>query len=206
MFLSKTMSMNLNNTSFEPAGFNYGHHPHQNGIACKLCNHVSPDFQAFIAHTESHFAQQNSTVRRMYSPNHVNSQREIIPNPLRPNFHRPTMMQETRNFNNTVFQTSPLQPVLMPRPRTNLFSHTRQPVIAASQSFHGPPLGVSFDRNSVNKMALFPSPLIHQREMKTSPIDGTKPYINLLDKPINNNGFFKCAIVSANPLDLSLRL
>ncbi|BAT94058.1 hypothetical protein LR48_Vigan02g226600 [Vigna angularis] len=198
--------MNFNKMSFEPAGLNYGHRPHQNGVACKLCNHVSPDFQAFIAHTESHFSQQNSTLRSLYSPNHVNSQREIIPNPLRPNFPRPTMMQEKRNFNNTVFQTSPLQPVFMPRPRTNLFSHASQPVIATSQPFHGPPSAMSFHRNSVNKMTLFPSPLIHQRDMKTSSIDGTKPYINLLDKPINNNGFFKCDIISGNSLDLSLRL
>ncbi|KAK7357480.1 hypothetical protein VNO80_16768 [Phaseolus coccineus] len=200
------MSMNFNNISFEAVGLNYGQHPHQNGIACKLCNHVSSDFHAFIAHTESHFAQQNSTMRRLYSPNHVNSQREMIPNPLQPNFPRRMMMQETRNFNNTVFQTSPLQPMLMPRQRTNLFPHARQQVIAASQSFHGPSLAMSFDRNSVNKMTLFPSPLIHQREMKSSAIDGTKPYINLLDKPINNNGFFKHAIMSGDSLDLSLRL
>lgn len=198
--------MNFNNISFEPVGFNYGQRAHQNGIACKLCSHVSPDFQAFIAHTESHFSQQNSTMRRLYSPNHVNFRRQMIPNTLQPNFHRSMMMQETRNCNNTVFQTSPLQPVSMPRPRTNLFPHASQQVIAASQSFHGPPPSMSFDRNSVNKMTLFPSPLIHQREIKASAIDGTRPYINLLDKPISNNGFFKCAIVSGDSLDLSLRL
>ncbi|CAJ1977223.1 unnamed protein product [Sphenostylis stenocarpa] len=128
----------------------------------------------------------------------------MIPNPLQPNFPRPMMMQETRNFvNNIVFQTSPQQPLLMPRPRTNSFPHARRQVSAASQSFHGPPQALSFDTTD---MTLFPSPLIHQREMKTSPIDGTKPYINLLDKPINNNGFFNWVIISGDSLDLSLRL
>lgn len=42
--------------------------------------------------------------------------------------------------------------------------------------------------------------------MEVSPIDGTKPFIKLLEKPTLNNGHFNHANVNADALDLSLKL
>jgi len=42
--------------------------------------------------------------------------------------------------------------------------------------------------------------------MEVSPIDGTKPYIKLLEKPILNHGYFNLENINGDALDLSLKL
>ncbi|TKY51922.1 hypothetical protein E2542_SST23442 [Spatholobus suberectus] len=173
------MPMNINNIfniSYQLGVFNFGQHPDENnpnGIVCKLCNHVLPNFQAFIAHMKSHFAQENPTIRRLYSPNHVNSQREMILDPLQPSFPRPMIIQQ---------------------------------VVVASQLLQGPSQAMLSVRTNIVEMAQLSAPPIHQREMEVSSIDGTKPYINLVDKPTNNNECFNKAIINGDTLDLALRL
>ncbi|KAK7392506.1 hypothetical protein VNO78_20947 [Psophocarpus tetragonolobus] len=193
--------MNTNdllNTSLQLGVLNDGQDSHQNnqdnqnGITCRLCNHVFPSFQAFMTHTQSHFAHQNPRMKRLFSPNHVNRQREMIPSPMELNFRRSMMMQETRNFiNNRVFQAAlPQEPMPMLQHRTNSILHASQQGIATSPPFRGPSQTMPFSRVNVAEMERLLHPPIHQREMEVSPIDGTKPYINLLDKPIDNNKLF----------------
>ncbi|KAG4911003.1 hypothetical protein JHK87_057119 [Glycine soja] len=180
---------NLFNNSYQPSFFNSGQDPRQNsqnGFRCRLCNHVFPSYQALKAHFESHFTLENPAIRNLYSSSHVNSQRGMIPNPLRPNFPRPMVMQETRNFVNMNFQAPPQQPMVMPQSRANLFPLVIQHNVAASQSLQGPPQATQFVNNYVETAQLL-APPIHQGEMEVSPIDGTKPYIDLLDKPIDKN-------------------
>ncbi|RDX89652.1 hypothetical protein CR513_28595, partial [Mucuna pruriens] len=195
------MPMNANNI-FNISIFNSGQDPHQNnqnGFRCRLCNRVFSTFQALTAHVESHFVQENPIMRSLYSPNHVNSQREMIPNLLQPNFPRPMMVQEPRNLvNNRVFHAPPPQPMVMPRPRANSFSYAIQQVVVASQPLQGPPQAILSAENNVAEMTRLLALPIHQREMEVSPIDGTKPYINLLDKSINNNRSFNRTIINGD--------
>lgn len=148
------------------------------------------NLQAFIAHVESLVAHENAATRRQYLPNHFNS-RELPSNRMHPNFHRPMLMHETRNFaNSRVFQAPPQQPLVMLRASTGLFPNAGR-AIAASQLV---------DAHQA------PTQPIHQEmEMEVSPVDGTKPYINLLDKPINNN-VNEVNMNVGNLLDLALRL
>lgn len=186
---------NFFNNSYQPSFFNSGQDPRQNsqnGFRCRLCNHVFPSYQALKAHFESHFTLENPAIRNLFSSSHANSQREMIPNPLQPNFPRPMVMQETRNFVNRNFQAPPQQPMVMPQYRANLFPCAIQHNVAASQPLQGPPepQATQFVNNNVEMAQLLAPPAIHQMEMEVSPIDGTKPYIDLLDKPINNNWVF----------------
>ncbi|KAK7391734.1 hypothetical protein VNO78_20154 [Psophocarpus tetragonolobus] len=126
----------------------------------------------------------------------------MIPSPFQPNFARLMVMRHTRILvRNRVFLAPPEQSMLMPRPRANSLPYATQQVVAASQPFQGPQLMLP----NVAAMEQLLAPPIHEREIEACPIDGTKPYINLLDKPINNE-FFNQAIINDEQLDLALRL
>ncbi|KAL2325158.1 hypothetical protein Fmac_024216 [Flemingia macrophylla] len=180
------------------------------GYRCTSCNCFFHSFQALISHIQLHFAEEHD-LRGLYPPNHVNSQREIIPNSIQPYFSRPVVIGETINIvSNRIFQVTPPQPMMMPRPRPNSFSYgIQQVVVAASQPLQGPPQTIQGPppqtmlsaRNNVVGTTLCLAPPSHQRESEVSPIDGTKPYINLLDKPITAP-----AIINDDALDLQLRL
>ncbi|KAK7344697.1 hypothetical protein VNO77_14624 [Canavalia gladiata] len=180
-----TMVKNIVDICYQLGTFNYRQSTHQNNhninITCRLCNQVLSSFQAFKAHIESHFAHQNHTKRGIYSSNLINySQREMIPSPLQLNIPRPVMMQRTKHFvNNGNFHSSPQQPKVISQPGRNSFPQL-------IQVLHCPP----------NR----------QKEMEVSPSDGTKPFINLLEKPINDNKFINWANLNCNILDLALRL
>ncbi|CAJ1976437.1 unnamed protein product [Sphenostylis stenocarpa] len=189
----------------------------QNGFRCLICNLVFLSFQALIAHALSHFPLDDPAIR------------EIIPNLMESDFGRLMMTQETCVFyNNMVFQApsdQPMvmqetqihvmnrvleaqaeEPMVMSEPRANSFPCVTQETVAASQSLQGPPhsmLSVSAD---VIEVAQLLFSLIHQTEMEVSPIDGTRPYINLLDKPINDQGFNQVIINDDDALDLALKL
>ncbi|RZB87877.1 hypothetical protein D0Y65_027422 [Glycine soja] len=171
------MPMNMNNifnNSNQPSFFNSGQDPHQNnqnGFRCRLCNHVFPSYQALKAHFESHFTLENPAIRNLFSSSHANSQREMIPNPLQPNFPRPMVMQETRNFVNRNFQAPPQQPMVMPQYRANLFPCAIQHNVAASQPLQGPPepQATQFVNNNVEMAQLLAPPAIHQMEMERCP-------------------------------------
>ncbi|KAL2325235.1 hypothetical protein Fmac_024293 [Flemingia macrophylla] len=168
-------------------------------------------FQALVSHIQLHFAEESHDLRSLYPPNHVNSQRRVIPNFIQPYFSRPVVIEETRKFvSNIVFEALPTQPMMMPLPRPISFSYgIQQLVVVASQPLQGPPQTIQGPppqamlsaRNNVVETTLCLAPPIHQRETEVSPIDGTKPYINLLDKPITAS-----AIINDDALDLQLRL
>ncbi|KAK7344040.1 hypothetical protein VNO77_13257 [Canavalia gladiata] len=111
---------------------------------------------------------------------------------LQPNIPRPMMQQS----------------MVMSQPGSNLFSYASQQVIAASQTLRSlqlPPQAMPSSRSINTEMARLPAPPIHQKEMEVSPIDGTKPYINTLEQPINNE-FINWADLNGDKLDLTLRL
>ncbi|RDX74215.1 hypothetical protein CR513_46066, partial [Mucuna pruriens] len=110
----------------------------------------------------------------------------MIFSPLQLNFPRPKTMQETRNFvNNMGFQAPSQQLMVMPQFGTNSFFHASQLALATSQSLQGPPQAMISTSNNA-QLTRLPAQSIHQRKMEVSLTDGTRPYINLLDKPINN--------------------
>ncbi|BAT94790.1 hypothetical protein LR48_Vigan02g172100 [Vigna angularis] len=221
-------TQNILNIAHRLIASNSGEDPNQNnknGFRCLICNLVFLTFQALIMHVESHLSLEDPAIRVLYSPNQVNSRREVIPNPLHPNFSRLMVMQETNVFvNNRVFQPPLEQPMVMQEPQfsvnNRLFhaqpeqprmippsraTYVTQGGAAASRSLQGSPYSMLPASSDVIEVAQLLLDTIHEREMEVSPIDGTKPYINLLDKPINGENFNQ-DIINAEALDLALRL
>ncbi|KAJ1398934.1 Zinc finger C2H2-type [Sesbania bispinosa] len=169
-------------------------------FVCRLCNQVFTTYQSIITHLESHhIPRENLPIGIL---NNINAQRELIPSPLQPIFSRPALLPETRNFvNSRVFQAPPRQPMVMPRPRTNPSPYANLQVAASQPLFLPPQVMPSSGRigTGVTDMA-------HKGRMEVSPIDGTKPYIDLLDKPIDNNMVDNLANINDDTLDLALRL
>ncbi|KAK7356908.1 hypothetical protein VNO80_16188 [Phaseolus coccineus] len=204
---------------------NSGEDPNQNnknGFRCLICNLVFLTFQALISHVEFHFSLEPA-IRTLYSSNQVHP---MISNPLLPNFPRFMVMQDTNVFlNNRVFQAPPQQPMVMhetqfsvnnrlfhaqpehpmvmPQPRATYF--TQEEAAAVLQSLQRPPYSVLPASRDVTELAQLLIQPIQQRDMEVSPIDGTKPYINQLDKPINGENVNQ-DIINGEALDLALRL
>jgi len=197
----------------------------KNGFRCIICNLVFLTFQAFITHVRSHLSPDHPYLRSLYPSNQVDPQREMIPNPLHPNFSRLMVMQETNVFvNNRGFQAPPEQPMVMHEhqiPVNNRFFHAQleqpmmmpqpratyvaQEVAAASRSVQGPPYPMLSPSGDVIQDAQSLMQPIIQREMEASPIDGTRPFINLLDNPINDENLNQ-DMINDEALDLTLRL
>lgn len=166
-------------------------------IVCRLCNQVFTSYHSLIAHIESHLAQEKNGVNKLDQGNPL----------LQPNFPNPLLKQETRNFtNNKVLQALPLPPppppqaqppMVMPQPITWKFPYPNNN-IQASKPLQLPPRVMPYAG-----MARF-----HQGEMDVSPIDGTRPFIDMLDKPIHNNNvpFNLPTMNGDNMLNLTLRL
>ncbi|KAK7244460.1 hypothetical protein RIF29_39282 [Crotalaria pallida] len=164
---------------------------------------------------ESRIARQNADMRRQQLANQINPQREHISNPIVSNFKWPIQASGTRNFNNIrAFQAPPSQRAMAPRGNVNQ-------LVASSSIQHEAhrfpsKATTAFGRNNAFGLAQFPSSSSIRQdkmEMKVSQIDGTKPYINQLDKPIINNDWFVNRdnnMYGGNPrleiLDLELRL
>jgi hypothetical protein len=95
------------------------------------------------------------------------------------------------------FQETPQQPCLMSQPRSDQFL---QNVVSQSSV---PSVG----NNVINMTSFFAPPIPRENDdMDVSPVDGTKAYINQLDKPIDNNVFVNPANVNDNTLNLELGL
>jgi hypothetical protein len=131
---------------------------------------------------ESHRLQENLALLRLNNINnhHFQAQIEQIPNPL---------------------QVLPQQPLAMPQPRTNQIMdsvthqlHILQNVIPSAET------------NVAEMTLMSPTPPTHQHYMEVSQIDGTKPYIDKLDKPINSMFVNPPPIVNDDTLDLELKL
>ncbi|KAE9619160.1 hypothetical protein Lal_00047431 [Lupinus albus] len=153
---------------------------------CRVCNTVFNDPVTFIRHIESHVTHESVAMRM-----------------LRRNFNRSMLNQETRNLDaRRVPQSLPQQHTFMPQTRPRQFHYTPNPI--QPRQFQ-PVLPSS--RNIVREVPpLFTPQIQQQMGMEVSPIDGTKPYINLLDKPINKNEFANMLNMSGENLDLTLRL
>ncbi|KAE9585243.1 hypothetical protein Lal_00018246 [Lupinus albus] len=186
-----------------------------------MANHNNSDYlsnlREFRARLESRVAPQNGAMPRQYLSNHINPQRELISTPILPDFNRPMLTQDTRNFINTrAFQSSSSpssQSVIASRGSANLFPYTS--LGAPSQQAETSRFSseaMMFGRNIAFEFAQFQAPQIQKNmEMKVSPVDGTKPYINLLEIPVTNDEFINRAnMYVGNPemtlLDLELRL
>lgn len=96
------------------------------------------------------------------------------------------------------FQETPQQSCLMSQPTTDQF-------LQNTVSQYPVP---SFGNNVINMTSFFAPPIPRGNDhddMDVSPVDGTKAYINQLDKPIDNNVFVNSANVN-NTLNLELGL
>ena len=156
-------------------------------FACKFCNQVFTNFQLFKTHHDSHFVHENLAMRRL---NHINSQRVLC----QPNFPRPMLMQGTDgNFaGNVAFQEpQQQQALLISQPRVNQFSNPSLQVVASQ-----PPMPSS----------VAPPILQMNDQMEASSIDGTRAYINQLDKPIENNVCANSANINDDIMNLELGL
>ncbi|CAL0310109.1 unnamed protein product [Lupinus luteus] len=142
----------------------------------------SPEYltnlREIMAIVDSQVARENiPSMRRPYFSNHITPQRELISNPIVPNFNRPVLMQKPRNFvNSRVFQ-APQQP----------FSEV--PSRGSSSSFLFNNRGTISQLSQAQRFSSEAIKIQQEMRMKMSPIDGTMPLINMLDKPINNNDF-----------------
>lgn len=152
-------------------------------FACRFCNHGFNNPQAFIAHIEFHVIQMQ---------NHINSHNLRVC--MQNNFPRPMSM-----YGNRVFQgTQQYQTLLLSQPRiVNNYSCNVQVVVPQQPHVPSPP-----HRNDVTHVTSLPPPPTPQ---EVSPIDGTKPYIDMLDKPIENN-VIDHSDINDHTLDLKLGL
>jgi hypothetical protein len=153
-----------------------------NLIACTICSQVFTNTQSLITHLESHRLQENLALLRLNNINNprFQAQFEQFPNPL---------------------QAPPQQPLAIPQPRTNQIMddvshqlHILQNVIPSAET------------NVAEMTLMSPTPPAHQNYMEVSQIDGTKPYIDMLDKPINSMFVNPPPIVNDDTLDLELKL
>jgi len=167
-------------------------------FACKFCNQVFTNFQLFKTHHDSHFFQENLAMRRL---NHTSSQRVLH----QPNFPRPMLMHGTDgNFaGNRAFQEPQQQALLISQPRVNQFSNPNLQVVASQ-----PPMPSLRNNVNVTNMTSSAAPPILQLndEIEVSSIDGTRAYINQLDKPIDNNVCANSANINDNIMNLELGL
>ncbi|GAU25813.1 hypothetical protein TSUD_30770 [Trifolium subterraneum] len=158
---------------------------HSNNIlACRLCSQVFTNIQSLLTHIESHMLEENLALLMLNNINnpHFQTQIEQIPNPL---------------------QAPPLQPLplAIPQPRTsqimnNVFSHP--PHILQNVT-------PSFEKNVAEMTLMSPTPPTHQDYMEVSQNDGTKPFIDKLDEPINSM-HVNPPIVNDDTVDLELKL
>ncbi|CAL0321123.1 unnamed protein product [Lupinus luteus] len=151
-------------------------------FTCGVCSNVFNDPLAFIRHIESHVAPESAALRM-----------------LRRNFNRSMLLQEIRNLNarrvsqplsqNQHQHHQQQQHALMPQQRTRPLLYANQVVPSHPvQPLRFQPEMLPFHRNIVAPMARsLAAPVQQEMQMEVSPIDGTKPFINLLDKPIQNN-------------------
>ncbi|KAK7344504.1 hypothetical protein VNO77_14173 [Canavalia gladiata] len=108
---------NVLNYAQHPAPFNNNTSP----ISCRLCNQRFTSTQALLAHIESHMACEEVAIRRLYSPQHVNSQMQLASHHFPPT----PIMGDGR-----IFQSPPQHMAL---PRRNPFSNATSQVGSSSQ-------------------------------------------------------------------------
>ncbi|WVY96327.1 hypothetical protein V8G54_028478 [Vigna mungo] len=130
---------------------------------CKLCNQVFTNTQALLIHLESHMAQEEIAIKRLYSlPQHVNSQKQLgFQLPIQP------MMGDGR-----VFQAQ-TQPIL-----EMTHSIRRNPFSNSSQ--------VGSSSIPIRRMQI-PSQVFPYGASIND--DGSKAYILKLEKPIKKIDF-----------------
>lgn len=175
-----------------PNGFSNMRHdvlnytPQNNQIACRLCNRVFGNTQTLITHIESHMEHEEAAIRRLYSPEHINPQRQFSSHCFPPGF--PLPIDTSQNINDgRIFQQQPLG---IPQP-------IRNPFLVGSRQIQLPPhvLSSSINNNNNNNvngfLAQLANPHVYQWKQpeEESSNDGTKAYIMQLEKPIKKIDF-----------------
>jgi len=154
---------------------------------CKLCNQVFTNTQALLIHLESHMAQEEMAIRRLYSsPQSLNSQKQLgLQFPMQP-------LGDGR-----IFQSQP-QPIMEMSHSLgrNSFSNVSQ--IGSSNASHFP----------IRKMQGSPQVFPYDGSIND---DGSKAYILKLEKPIKKIEFIDLVNTDDdnNPMeevDLDLKL
>ncbi|CAL0310106.1 unnamed protein product [Lupinus luteus] len=141
------------------------------------------NLQSILSHVESHVAREIVAMRRQHLPNYINSKRYLISNPTLPNFHW------HQNFDNRrVLQAPENQHVPMPLANAGLFPC--------------PTRGSASQLADTCNFSLGDMVFSQEKEMEVSMIDGTKPLIKLLEKPINNRKFTYGVNMNGGNLDM----
>ncbi|CAL0303217.1 unnamed protein product [Lupinus luteus] len=189
---------------------NYAQHPNNTDqISCRLCKQVFRNTQALVAHIDSHMEHEEVAIRRLYSPNYINSQRQISSSLYQPNFSLSMQQPETQNFthNNSFFQSTQQQQQQQQQQMNSFFSGGQ--VGSSSRQTQLSSMVFSSAGNNVTEKASLRIPQFHQRNLaEVSPIDGTRPFILQLEKPIkmNFNDLMKMNDVKSDMRSLNLTL
>lgn len=205
---------------------NYVQHPplqtHNNNntgqqIACRFCSRSFISTQALITHIDSHMENEEVAIRRLYSSQHINSQRQFAPTShcFPPGFPVPIDPQNmiTDHQHGRVFQLAP--PPQQPMRRNPFFSagqvgSSQQPV----RQMQPVPPHVNLP-SGTGLLAQFPTPQVHHHQYwkpeEESSNDGTKAYILQLEKPIKKIDFIDLVNIDDDnsdvpTLDLALKL
>ncbi|CAJ1967060.1 unnamed protein product [Sphenostylis stenocarpa] len=156
---------------------------------CKLCSQVFTTTQALLNHLESHMAQEEVAIRRLYSSSqHVNSQKQLGSSQFPP---------QLTVGDGRIFQPQP-QPGIMQMPQPFI----RNPFFNVSQ--------IGSSSLPARKMQV-PPPKVFPCDVSTND-DGSKAYILKLEKPIKKIDFIDLVNVdddnnsNVEEVDLDLKL
>ncbi|KAG2727875.1 hypothetical protein I3843_01G175000 [Carya illinoinensis] len=193
-------------------------------IACRFCDLVFMNTQAFIRHVESHMLEEESSSRRrQHRRNRMPSQRPIFNSFVTANYF--CLPTPPRGTTVPLFLDRLRTPVQLPSavlPERHHFLGVNR--IVAPRPRPAPPLQISppmarrHDSSQLTSSQLTPAaaPQAQTRALEpiqeTRPTDSTQPYLNQLEHPItaivevvdSNND--NSTISGLNKLDLALKL
>ncbi|KAL2323748.1 hypothetical protein Fmac_028127 [Flemingia macrophylla] len=185
------------NNFYNNSVLNYEQHPsfcnNTGPNGCRLCNQVFTNTHALLTHIESHMAQEEVAIRRLYSSpqhhHHVNSQTHQFPSP-------PNMSHAM------IFQAQPQpQPQPQSQPKSMGIHHPviRSPFFNVATSQVG-----SSSQHPIRQMQIPPQSLPHARSFGVDGLNLEKPimkadFIDLVNVDDDNNS-------KVEPLDLDLKL
>ncbi|KAE9617631.1 hypothetical protein Lal_00043286 [Lupinus albus] len=195
---------------------NYAQYPNNtNQIACRLCKQVFTTTQALIAHIESHMKNEEVAMRSIYSPNYMNSQRNLVSPFLPPTFPMTRQLQETRKFSDisNSFQASSQSAATHLLRRNSFFSGSQVGALTLNREMKlSSPSVLSGTGN--NAMDIANLSILQTRKRKLadlSPVDGTREFIVQLEKPLKKIDFIDLVNIDddnsdVKPLNLALKL
>ncbi|KAK4266164.1 hypothetical protein QN277_027127 [Acacia crassicarpa] len=146
-------------------GWNSRNHlcpPNNEQIACRLCNHVFPNREIFIAHIDSHLARDefinnhgNNNIQILPKASHTEAFRSyhhqlaVMPNNNLPVIRASTVSNNLQQVNRNVFEAQP-PPVAVPEVNRNGFDAPALMQKVTRNDFNNFPLVVQEGNNRIN--------------------------------------------------------